>query len=651
MAAKRVRFADIDLNISPNCADSIDVANCHNYGGRMSIAISRRAMLGSTAVLPFAAQEALARPRLLRKRGEDGWVRGRLTGAQAIVDTLMKEGADCVFGIPGAQQNELWDTMKSRGLAYLLVTHEYSAACMADGYARASGKPGVICIVPGPGVTNSLTGIGEALLDSIPMVCIVGDIARGDKFRPFQVHSLNQQAMLETVCKCVYQVNHISGIPQAVRQAFALAISGEPGPVAVVVPFNLLNEMYAFDAPPLAPPGLPWDESAAAKALALLSNRRLQVGIYAGLGCMDSSESLACVAELLQAPVATSISGKGCISESHPLAVGWGFGPQGTSTAEHTFKHVECLLAIGVRFSEVSTGFYSDPQPKHVIHVDANACNLGKVLKTDVCVNADAGLFLDWLRQQGDCVRRSANGRLKERIQRARAEEGRRHCLASGGCGVDPMSLILALRRFLPDDGILCVDVTCSEHLAAEGYSVSKPRTFFNPTDNQAMGWSIPAALGAQRVFPERCVASITGDGCFLMTATEISTAARACLPVKFFVLDDQAYHYMQMLQLPAYLRTTATILTRLDYASLAKGYGVAYCEIAGPDQLETGLRNTFAHAGPVLVRVCTDYRKLKIRWVEAVRKRFTKELSAAQKAHYLARIGSRALDSHPNSD
>jgi acetolactate synthase-1/2/3 large subunit len=601
--------------------------------------------------MPFAASELLARPKLLRRRTEDGWVRGRLTGAEAVVETLQKEGADCVFGIPGAQENELWDAMKSRGLGYLLVTHEFSAACMADGYARATGKPGVICVVPGPGVTNALSGIGEALLDSIPLVCIVGDVARGDKFRPFQVHALNQQAMLETVCKCIYEVKHVSGIPQAVRQAFAAATAGEPGPVAVVVPYNLLIEAYHYDSPPLADAGIPWDETAARKALALLSNHRLQVGIYAGLGCMDESESLCAVAELLQAPVATSISGKGAMPENHPLAVGWGYGPQATSTAEHVFRHVDCLLAIGAKFSEVSTGFYSNPQPRHVVHVDANSCNLGKVLKTDVCVNADAGVFLGWLMQQADCLRRPADGRLKDQIRRAKADESRRQCVASGGCGVDPMALVLALRRFLPDDGMLFVDVTCSEHLAAEGFKVCKPRTFFNPTDNQAMGWSIPAALGAQRALPDRSVATITGDGCFLMSGTEISTAARACLPVKFFVLDDQAYHYMQMLQMPAYLRTTATILTKLDYAALAKGYGVAYCDIAGPDQLETGLRNVFAHQGPVLVRVRTDYRKLKIRWIEAVRHRFTKELSASQKTRYLARIGSRALDSHPAND
>src|SRR5262249_13398719 len=129
-----------------------------------------------------------------------------------------------------------------------------------------------------------------------------------------------------------------------------------------------------------------------------------------------------------------------------------------------------------------------------------------------------------------------------------------------------------ALRCALPEDGLLFVDVTVSEHLAAEGYLTCHPRTYFCPTDNQSMGWSIPAALGAQAAFPGRAVATLTGDGCFLMSAMEISTAARAGLPVKFFILDDQAYQYMQVLQKPAYLRTTATTLARLDYAALAKG-------------------------------------------------------------------------------
>src|SRR5207249_2244325 len=188
------------------------------------------------ALLPGASTSQAG----LLHRQRAGEVSGHMTGARALVETLIQEGVDCVFGIPGAQENELWDTMKSKGLPYLLVTHEFSAACMADGYARATGRPGVICVVPGPGVTNALSGLGEALLDSIPIVAIVGDIGRGEKYRPFQVHALDQHALLAPVTKCVLEVKHVSGIPQAIRQAFAIAEAGEPGPVAVVIPYNLL---------------------------------------------------------------------------------------------------------------------------------------------------------------------------------------------------------------------------------------------------------------------------------------------------------------------------------------------------------------------------------------------------------------------------
>src|SRR5712671_111873 len=156
----------------------------------MSPPFSRRDLLKSVlapCLVPLVGEPPVASAghRLLH-RTEPGTVAGLMTGAKALVETLLQEGTECVFGIPGAQENELWDTFKTCGLGYLLVTHEFSAACMADGYARSTGKPGVLCVVPGPGVTNSLGGVGEALLDSIPLVCIVGDVARGDKYHPFQ---------------------------------------------------------------------------------------------------------------------------------------------------------------------------------------------------------------------------------------------------------------------------------------------------------------------------------------------------------------------------------------------------------------------------------------------------------------------------------
>src|SRR5688572_9297183 len=189
---------------------------------------SRRGLFRGVAAVGGVAAAlgpADANPRD-RHRREPGWVVGKLTGAQAVAEALLAEGVGCVYGIPGAQENELWDEFKGRGVPYLLVAHEFSAACMADGYARATGRPGVVCVVPGPGVTNALTGLGEALLDSVPVVAIVGDVGNGAKARPFQVHSLNQVELLKPVCKCVYPVCDVRQIPGAVRQAFREAVEG-----------------------------------------------------------------------------------------------------------------------------------------------------------------------------------------------------------------------------------------------------------------------------------------------------------------------------------------------------------------------------------------------------------------------------------------
>jgi acetolactate synthase I/II/III large subunit len=169
--------------------------------------------------------------------------------------------------------------------------------------------------------------------------------------------------------------------------------------------------------------------------------------------------------------------------------------------------------------------------------------------------------------------------------------------------------------------------------------------------DNQAMGWSIPAAIGAQRVRPGRQVVTVTGDGCLLMSALEMSTAAREGLPVKFFILDDQAYGYMQRLQKSAYTRTTATALAHLDYPSLAKGLGLGYLELTQTCDLDSGIRTALGMAGPVLTRVVIDYDKRPVRWIEAVRSRFTRELSMQQKVRFASRLGIRSLELHKMND
>ncbi|MFN5328844.1 MAG: thiamine pyrophosphate-binding protein, partial [Planctomycetota bacterium] len=196
--------------------------------------------LGAAATLPAIQGDVLGKPR------KDGSIHGKMSGARALVETLQSEGVACVYGIPGAQENELWDAMKQMGLPYLLSTHEYGAASMADGYARSTGRPGVLAVVPGPGVTNAATGLGEALLDSVPIVALVGDVARGEKYRSFQVHEIPVHLVLQGVTKKVLHCPDVSQIPCVVREAFRLSMDGEPGPVAVMIPYTQLVDAVRF---------------------------------------------------------------------------------------------------------------------------------------------------------------------------------------------------------------------------------------------------------------------------------------------------------------------------------------------------------------------------------------------------------------------
>ncbi len=577
-------------------------------------------------------------------------VQGRMTGAQAAAAALCCEGVPCVFGVPGAQNNEFWDALKARRVPYLLVANESSASVMADASARVTGQVGVFSVVPGPGLTNAMTGIGEALLDSIPIVGIVTDVDRRPRAPIGQVHSLPNAAILQPIVKTLIEVKHQAEIPGAIHQAYRLAVSGEPGPVAVLIPFPLFSEAWDYDQPVPPPYPLPFDEAAYQQVLARLANRSCRVGIYAGLGCVDASPALVAVAEMLQAPVATSVSGKGCIPDSHPLAVGWGYGKQGTRAAEKVFKDVDLVLAVGVRYSEVSTANYAIPK-HNVLHVDANPNNLGRHIPACVKLCADSGVFFSRLLADAPAVQRPPSDALVRKIQAVRELDRRENWTPRITEAVDPMFFMVQLRQALGPEELFFVDVTASTHWASESIDVQGPRRYLTPANNQSMGWAIPAAIGAQKVRPDRQVVAITGDGCFLMSAIELSTAARAGLPVKFFVFDDGAYHYMQMLQEPVYRRTTATEIARIDYGSFARGVGLGYNEICVNPDVCAGIARAFSIAGPVLTRVVVSYDGREIRWLNALKSTYINRLSTEQKVRMASRVGVRSLKRRPDDD
>ena len=626
----------------------------------MTPGLNRRQALGAFSALGAAAASAAAGSPGVARAGhhvEVGayvrrpGVQGRMTGAQAAAAALCCQGVRCVFGVPGAQNNEFWDALKARRVPYLLVTNESSASVMADASARVTGEVGVFSVVPGPGLTNAMTGMGEALLDSVPIVGIITDVAPGPNAPIGQVHSLPNTAIARSISKAVIEVRHQAEIPGAIYQAYQIARSGEPGPVAVVIPFTFYFESWDYDHPVPPPPPLPFDEPAYRKALGLLGDKRNRVGIYAGMGCLDAGPSLAAVAELLQAPVATSVSGKGSIPDAHPLAVGWGYGKQGTRTAEQAFKDVDLVLAIGVKFSEVSTANYAIPKHDKIIHVDANPSNLGRNVETCVKLCSDSRLFLDRLLVDGAALQRPASPPLWKKIRDTREIDRRENALPKITQGVDPMYFLTQLRSALGPEELIFMDVSASTHWASEGIEVQGPRRYVTPANNQSMGWAIAGAIGAQQVRPDRQVVSITGDGCFLMSAMEMTTAPREGLPVKFFVLDDGTYHYMQMLQEPVYRRTTATELARINYGAFAQGLGLGYNEIPCNPDVAGGIARALALPGPVLTRVVVSYEGREIRWLNALKSTYLKRLSTEQKVRMAARVGVRSLNRNPDND
>jgi acetolactate synthase-1/2/3 large subunit len=612
--------------------------------------LNRRAALGILGTLGTAALAATTPTPAQADHVKVGYtthrrgVKGRMTGAQAIVAALYCEGTRCVFGVPGAQNNELWDAMKSAGLPYLLVANEFSASIMADGAARATGEVGVFAVVPGPGVTNALTGIGEALFDSVPIVGIVTDIDRRPTMPIGQVHGLNNADILVPISKGVFEVGHVADLPMVIHKAFQLAKTGEPGPVVVVVPYNQYVESYDYDIAPPEPAPLPFDESTYQKALGLMADRRKKVGIYAGMGCADATPSLIAVAEMLSAPVATSVSGKGAIPDGHPLACGWGYGTYGTRTAEKAFEDVDIVLAVGVRYSEVSTAGYAVPAIKTAIHVDINPENLGRNIAADVPVNADSRLFLERMLADRPALQRPVDHKLIRSIKCWRDQDFTANAKIWVKDVVDPMFFLVQLRQAMCPNDLIVVDVTASTHWASEAIDVPGPRRYFTPADNQSMGWAIPAAIGAQVVRPDVRVACVTGDGCFLMSGLEASTAARVGVPVKFFILDDGAYHYMQMLQEPTFRRTTATELVRLDFAALAAGLRLGYNEISSNLDVPAGIARALAMPGPVLTRICIDYGDRPMRWLSTIRRQYVRHLSGEQQIRFASRLAVRAL-------
>jgi acetolactate synthase-1/2/3 large subunit len=540
------------------------------------------------------------------------------TAAWLARHALEQVGIRYTFGIPGVHNTELYDAIAaSDSITPVLVAHEGGGAFMADAVSRTGAGLGTLLIVPAAGVTHAASGIGEAFLDGIPMLVIAGGIRR-DTGRAYQLHDMDQHALLAPITKGHWRVNTHAEVVPVIHEACRLAMSGEPGPVFVEIPVDLqlmpgdAGRIPAFEPPPKAGhQAAPADVARAAQLLQSATSP----GIFCGWGAVDASDELRRLAEMLGAPVATTLQGLSAFPANHPLHAGFALGPAAVPAVENVFRDCDCLLAVGTRFSEIATGSYGYQPPANLIHVDINPRVFGANYPPAVALEGDArallAVLLESLVPQPGGTDRAR--RVSDRIaadKQAYRDEWLAHDSRER---VNPARFFDALRRRLPDDAIIVADDGNHTFLAAELMPVHCPRGFFSPTDFNSMGYCIPAVIGAKLARPDRVVIGIVGDGAVRMTGLEMATAVAQRIGVVWFVFNDGELAQIAQAQETSFNRKTCTVLPELDYAGLARANGVGFQAIGNDADIGRVIDLALAAAAagqPVLVDVRIDYSK-----------------------------------------
>jgi len=526
------------------------------------------------------------------------------TGAQVMAKVLSRRGVERVFGVPGAENLELLNALEGEGINFTLATSEGAAGFMADGYGRASGITGVCLAIPGPGLTNMATALAEAACDSTPLLVLAPALEQDG--RVGRLHGVDQVAALSPLVKGVVELSG-GDLGSELERALDLCLQEEPGPVLVTFPRGCQREKAVVPPRrPVEPPALDDETRRQARQAAdrLLAARR--PGIYAGLGAMGAADQVARLARALGAPVSTTISGKGVIPENHPLACGYGFGPTGALTAREVFKERDLVLALGCKFSEMSAGpGWSLEMRGELIHVDASPGVAGKNYHAAMAVCADVAPFLDEVLGRVEAAgERDRDPALEERIRNLRQREHRWPRAALGEEGVPPGLFFPRLRARCPKETVFVTD--CGNHQlhALLHLTTLAPRTFITPADYQAMGFGLPAAVGAALARPDLPVVALVGDGGFQVSGFELLTAAREEVNLTVIVFNDGALGLIRSLQQRVHGRATGVSLRNPNFKDLALSLGAGYLEITRPTQLEDGLRDLTRRRGVVLLNL-----------------------------------------------
>ncbi len=534
----------------------------------------------------------------------------RMNGAQVLMEALRREGVEIMFGHPGGASLPIYDAIYDADhLRHVLVRHEQVAAHAAVGYARASGRVGVCTATSGPGATNLITGITDAMMDSIPIVAITGQVPR-----PVIGNDAFQEADVTGITMPITKHNSLvmdpRDIPRAIHEAFYLARTGRPGPVLVDIPRDVSQEMIEPRFPDeisikgykVVLDGSPSQIAAAAEAL---SGAERPV-IYAGGGIInaEAGAELTALMERTRIPTVLTVMGKGAVDETNPLCLGM-VGMHGSAYANWAINDADVILAVGVRFDDRVTGRLKDFAPRaRFIHIDIDPAEIGKNKPAHIPIVGDAKRVLAVLIGQ---IRPPQIDAWWKQIDAWRERHPFRY--RQGSDRVSHQYVCDLLNRLTGGRAIMVTDVGQHQMWAAQWYRPREPRSFITSGGLGAMGFGFPAAMGAKFACPDRQVVAVVGDGGFMMTMQDLGTAVEHGQSLPIIILNNGTLGMVRQWQTFFYRgRLSSSILKNPDFARLAEVFGARGIRVERPEQVEPALREALTTEGrPCVVDVMCD--------------------------------------------
>ncbi|ELY6247148.1 acetolactate synthase 2 catalytic subunit [Cronobacter universalis] len=525
-----------------------------------------------------------------------------MNGAQWVVHALRAQGVDTVFGYPGGAIMPVYDALYDGGVEHLLCRHEQGAAMAAIGYARATGKTGVCIATSGPGATNLITGLADALLDSVPVVAITGQVAAPligtDAFQEVDVLGLSLACT-----KHSFLVESLEELPEIMAHAFHLASSGRPGPVLIDIPKDIQlasGELEPWLSSVEDTFVIPQAELEQARTL-LSQAEKPMLYVGGGVGMAQAVPALREFMAQTQIPCAVTLKGLGAVEASYPWYVGM-LGMHGTKAANLAVQECDLLIAVGARFDDRVTGKLNTFAPHaKVIHMDIDPAELNKLRQAHVGLQGDLNALLPALQ------RPMTIDAWRERVAALRSEHAWRY--DHPGEGIFAPLLLKQLSDRKPANSVVTTDVGQHQMWAAQHMRFSRPENFITSSGLGTMGFGLPAAVGAQVARPDDTVICVTGDGSFMMNIQELGTVKRKQLPLKIVLLDNQRLGMVrQWQQLFFSERYSETNLSdNPDFLTLASAFGIAGQRITRKDQVEAALEAMFNSEGPYLLHVSID--------------------------------------------